>query len=247
MQESYKHLRNTYDLINLLGDMGGVASVIELLLGVFLLPISAHSFIIKAARKLFFAKITDKNFFAKGTNPDNQAALDEDMMNRLSAKDQKEYRKHIEPNIMLRDSICLYFSTTFGRLFCFNTCFRKRQKLEKLYDATLERYDEETNLIKIMRTQRNTKKLMNASLMNKEMQFQLAHCEQNLIDLESSDSDSFLDDVSSTEEEGPESSRALRSATADPNQIMKNMRKERKASRKITKGRAERKQAQVIL
>ena len=132
--------------------MGGVASVIELLLGIFLLPISAHSFIVKAARKFFLARIVDDNFFAKGTNPDNVDAMDEGLMNRQSAKDQKEYRKHIEPNIKLRDSICLYFSTTFGRYFCFNVCFRKRVKLEKLYNATLERYDEETNLIKIMRT-----------------------------------------------------------------------------------------------
>jgi len=51
--------------------MGGVASVIELILGVFLLPISAHSFVIKAARKLFLARIKDTEFFAKGTNPDN--------------------------------------------------------------------------------------------------------------------------------------------------------------------------------
>jgi hypothetical protein len=171
MQESYKHIRNTYDLINLLGDMGGVASVIELILGVILLPISAHSFVIKAARKLFLARINESDFFAMGTNPDNQDILDGNMIDQQPDKEQKELRKHLEPNIKLRDSICLYFSTSFGRLFCFNKCFTKRQKLEKLYEATIERYDEETNLIKIMRTMRNTKKLLGASLVNKELDF----------------------------------------------------------------------------
>ena len=107
---------------------------------------------------------------------DNGDAFDEDMMNCQTEKVKKEYRKHVEPNIKLRDSICLYFSTTLGSLFCCNMCFSKRQKLEKLYEATLERYDEETNLIKIMRTMRNTKMLMSTSLMNKEMHFQIAHC-----------------------------------------------------------------------
>jgi len=70
-----------------------------------------------------------------------------------------------------------------------------------------------------MRSMRNTKKLLGTSLMSKEMNFQLAHCEQNLIDLESDSDDSYFNGATSTDEEaaGPESARALNANTTDPN------------------------------
>ena len=43
------HKRETYDLIKLLGDMGGIQGILISLLGVLVIPVSAHSFIIKAS------------------------------------------------------------------------------------------------------------------------------------------------------------------------------------------------------
>jgi len=49
MPEMISHKRETYDLIKLLGDMGGIQGILISLLGVLVIPVSAHSFIIKAS------------------------------------------------------------------------------------------------------------------------------------------------------------------------------------------------------
>jgi hypothetical protein len=50
---------------NLLGDLGGVKELIVLIFGIFLLPISEHSFILKAAKFLFIARTSNTNLFMK--------------------------------------------------------------------------------------------------------------------------------------------------------------------------------------
>ena len=94
---------------------------------------------------------------------------------------QKEISKHYVPKISLYDSCMLFFSTRFGKalkccgkpidLFCCTICFPKRKKLEKLYDATNERFEYETDIVKIMKDLRNVKVLLKNSLMNEEKRF----------------------------------------------------------------------------
>ena len=63
MDESIIHERAVYGSLDLLGDLGGVTEIIMLLFGFFLFPISEHSFILKAAKKMFMARTTDKGLF----------------------------------------------------------------------------------------------------------------------------------------------------------------------------------------
>ena len=63
ISEEVTHKRTTYDLVGLLGDMGGIQGILISLLGILVVPISAHSFNVKAARKLFMARSTDKDLF----------------------------------------------------------------------------------------------------------------------------------------------------------------------------------------
>ena len=49
-------------MLDLLGDLGGVCEVIVGVLGIFLFPVSEHSFIIKASKIVFLAK-TNKDIF----------------------------------------------------------------------------------------------------------------------------------------------------------------------------------------
>ena len=51
-----QHQRKSYMFFSLLGDLGGVRELIVLSFGILLLPISEHSFIMKAAKFLFFAR-----------------------------------------------------------------------------------------------------------------------------------------------------------------------------------------------
>ena len=59
------HNRVVYGWLDLLGRLGGVTNVMMILFGSFLFPISKHSFILKAAKKLFIARTRDKDLFKK--------------------------------------------------------------------------------------------------------------------------------------------------------------------------------------
>ena len=61
--EKVVHKRTTYDLVGLLGDMGGIQGILISILGILCFPISEHSFNIKAARKLFMARLAQQNLF----------------------------------------------------------------------------------------------------------------------------------------------------------------------------------------
>lgn len=58
-----KHTRRVFGWLDLLGRLGGITNVMMILFGVFVYPISAHSFILKAAKKLFIARSKDPNMF----------------------------------------------------------------------------------------------------------------------------------------------------------------------------------------
>lgn len=53
------HQRKVYDILDLIGDLGGVFEICFQVLGFFILPISYHSFIIKALKKIFLIKTKD--------------------------------------------------------------------------------------------------------------------------------------------------------------------------------------------
>jgi hypothetical protein len=50
------HERKVYDFLDLIGDIGGVFEICSEIFGFFILPISYHSFIIKALKKMFLVK-----------------------------------------------------------------------------------------------------------------------------------------------------------------------------------------------
>ena len=70
--EKIIHERKVYGWLDLIGDLGGVTEIIGLIFGFFLLPVSYHSFIMKATQNLFYARTKDDNIF------------------RVSKKDQEE-------------------------------------------------------------------------------------------------------------------------------------------------------------
>ena len=61
--ESIKHVRVVYDLLMVLGDLGGVTEVIMICFGFFLYPISEHSFYLQAIKKLFLARTRNESLF----------------------------------------------------------------------------------------------------------------------------------------------------------------------------------------
>ena len=59
------HSREAYDITDLIGDLGGVLEVLISGFGLFLFPISTHSFVLKILEKLFLARTSDKNIFSR--------------------------------------------------------------------------------------------------------------------------------------------------------------------------------------
>jgi hypothetical protein len=57
------HSRKVFGWFDLLGKLGGITNVMMILFGFFLFPISEHSFVLKAAKKLFIARTKKKDLF----------------------------------------------------------------------------------------------------------------------------------------------------------------------------------------
>lgn len=49
--------------MDFIGDIGGVSEVFIFMLGIFIIPFSKFSFVLKAVQKLFLAKTKDGNIF----------------------------------------------------------------------------------------------------------------------------------------------------------------------------------------
>ena len=52
-------------MVNVLGDLGGVAQICGYLLGVLFYPIAHHSFVLKALERLYLANTADGNLFSR--------------------------------------------------------------------------------------------------------------------------------------------------------------------------------------
>ena len=59
------HKREVFNLLDLVGELGGVIEVFIIIFGVLLYPISQFSFILKATKMLFLARSQDKKLFKK--------------------------------------------------------------------------------------------------------------------------------------------------------------------------------------
>lgn len=57
------HERAIYSLLDLLGDLGGVTEVMMIVFCFIILPISEHSFVVKAMKKLYIARTKDSDLF----------------------------------------------------------------------------------------------------------------------------------------------------------------------------------------
>jgi len=58
-----EHSRKIFGWFGLLGKLGGITNVFMILLGGLMFPVSEHSFILKASKKLFLARTKDDSTF----------------------------------------------------------------------------------------------------------------------------------------------------------------------------------------
>ena len=58
------HTTNVYDLMDLVGDIGGVFDVFLIVFAIFLVPMSQFGYELKAVKTLFEVKSEDPNLFS---------------------------------------------------------------------------------------------------------------------------------------------------------------------------------------
>ena len=66
--EVHKHKRVVFGWMNLLGALGGITNVIMILFNGTIKPINEHSYVLKAAKKLYLARSKDEDLFVKETD-----------------------------------------------------------------------------------------------------------------------------------------------------------------------------------
>ena len=62
-QNGVNHKRRVYNMIDFMGDIGGLLEISMIIFGVILFPISYHSFVLRAAKRMFFARTRDGSIF----------------------------------------------------------------------------------------------------------------------------------------------------------------------------------------
>lgn len=128
-----KHSRRVFGWFDLLGRLGGITNVMMILFGIFVYPISEHSYILKAAKKLFIARSRDENLFKE--DPRQEISV-----KGYTTKIQKELDLHRAIKLSTKDNMCLYFANRMG--CCFPSClWGKKKKFQKLYTMTHERME----------------------------------------------------------------------------------------------------------
>jgi hypothetical protein len=104
--QSVKHYRLVYDFLGVLGDLGGVTEVIMLIFGFFLYPVSEHSFMLQAIKKLYLARTGDSGLFLeKSTSLSKKLERKNSVARSQSFKLQKELQKHRVARVRVWDSI----------------------------------------------------------------------------------------------------------------------------------------------
>ena len=205
-QTTISHGRRIYGLFDLLGDLGGVTEVIMLCFGFMLYPISEHSFHIKAIKKLFIARTKDEKLFVRKKAKSKKQRKDE-------ADERVQQLAHKAINVSLGSSSLLYILNTFTDYF--GCLFKKRTKLQKLYEIGSEKLEGEMNIVKIIKNLKFLRVLMRKHLADEKLQFEIRHDPKNVIDL-----DAKTEESEAAKSENSDAEKIIKAHTAaDPGEM----------------------------
>lgn len=94
-------------------------------------PINEHSFVLKAAKKLYFARSKEEDLFDDVKDPKST------QIKSLSKRTRRELHYHRTIKLKNCDNFLLYLSHRLGCLnFLLKTCWHRKSKFEKLYTET---------------------------------------------------------------------------------------------------------------
>lgn len=104
------HKRKIYDIVALLGDLGGVTEVIMLAMGCFLFPIAESSYKMMSTKRCFIARTSDENLFddASELKKKKWFLSDKSMPSGIKRKLKEELKKHRVIQFGLKDKLFYY-------------------------------------------------------------------------------------------------------------------------------------------
>lgn len=104
------HKRKIYDIVALLGDLGGVTEVITLVLGCLLFRISKSSYNMMSTKRMFLARTKDDELFdeADEKNKKKWFLTDTSMPPGIQKKLKQEVQKHRVIKFSIKDKLCYY-------------------------------------------------------------------------------------------------------------------------------------------
>ena len=117
-------------MLGVLGDLGGIFEITMIVFGFFLFPMSEHSFILRAARLLYFGRTKEQLLLDNSRNPDKHEKL-EKWMNTNKYTElkcsylQSEISKHRIIKLTLVDNIKLFFANILQGICC-DSCWSKK-------------------------------------------------------------------------------------------------------------------------
>jgi hypothetical protein len=173
-----------YSLIDYLGDLGGLIEIIYFFCVALLRPISYHSYILKATKKLFTARTRHSNLFKppkkilKGDQHQKQI--------QLSAL----IGQHFRPNavsqklihLRLRDSLLLF---VVNKISFIKRCIPKVNPYVKIFKEGEKRIQSQMNVMKMVKDLMNVKIITESKLMTPDLLRKLKVHEDKLIDIDS--------------------------------------------------------------
>ena len=90
------HKRKMYDIVALLGDLGGVTEVLMLILGFILFQLSESSYNMMSTQRMFMARTKDEDLFDAANEEKKKKWFmqDQQINEKLKGRMEKELKKH---------------------------------------------------------------------------------------------------------------------------------------------------------
>ena len=179
--KSINHERQVFTFIDLMGNLGGVFDLLVFIFGIFVAPISEHSFILKFLQRLYILHSSEIGVF----NPISGSPTKKNS-NKLKHKNLKykipqkiiNVKEYFPINISTWESIKLFF-------YCKGMKSRKMNAQLSMIKKGKQKIDEDLSIERVIKHVRDTKiwsKMKGISLQEK---FMIQYHKRNVIDIDS--------------------------------------------------------------
>ena len=194
--QAINHKRDIYNLLDLLGDLGGVTEVIMICLGIFINPVSEHSFIIKASKTIFLARSKNKNLFKL-----NKKYQDLEQQRKYCGMDPEKIPENLKEQIDMHQHIHVEFWQSL-RLFirnyvterfpncsckCCGIKAGKKTDLQKIFYEGKERLEKEFDVVNLIDEMQNFRILYRTYLVSTYREMCINNNKINILNVESSE------------------------------------------------------------